>query len=251
MEKYVHKKEFMAKYSDVDFKDELKPSAMLTFLQEVSCTSADELGFGYEVIKPKNLGFVTCNTYVKIYKPIGIEGFKISTWPTPPRHVIFERQYKVENSAGELAAAALSRWCLVNMANFAMLPATTLSDQDYSTYNTDKVCVVSSWKVIPFEEEKAEKRFIINIANSEYDHYMHVNNTRYADYMFNCFSVAELKENAIDSFQINYLKQAHEGDSLTFYRLKESDSAFAIYGLNGTGDIITSGRVSFTQPFKK
>lgn len=247
--KYVHIKRFNAKYSDVDFKDEVKPSALLTFLQEVSCTSADELGFGYEVIKPKNLGFITCNTYVKIFKPVGIEEFTVETWPTPPRHVIFERQYRVLNSAGEVAAVGLSRWCLVNMDTFAMLPATTLSDQDYSTYNTDKVCSVSSWKVPPFEEENAEKRFTVNIANSEYDHYMHVNNTRYADYMFNCFTVEELQKNAIDSFQINYQKQAHEGDTLTFYRHMEEDGSFSIFGINGAGENITSGKITFKGPF--
>lgn len=241
--KYVHTREFYAKYSDVDFKDELKPSALLTFLQEASCTSADELGFGYDVIKPKNLGFVTCNTYVKIFKPIGIENFSVSTWPTPPRHVIFERQYTVKNSKGEDAAVALSRWCLVDMATFTMLPCTRLEGQDFSTYNTDKACVVSSWKAAQLNMERAEKKFTVNIANSEYDHYKHVNNTRYADYMFNCFSVAELGGKRIDSFQINYLKQAHEGDRLDYYRTDEGDGVYSVYGLNEKGDVITSGQI--------
>jgi len=245
--KYVHTREFFAKYSDVDFKDEVKPSALLTYLQEVSCTSADELGFGYEVIKPKNLGFVTCNTYVKILKPIGIEKFSVSTWPTPPRHVIFERQYTAENSKGEAAAVALSRWCLVDMSSFAMLPCSRLEGQDFSTYNTDKVCIVSSWKVPPFDKSSAEKKFSVNIANSEYDHYMHVNNTRYADYMFNCFSTAELKSREVDSFQINYLKQAHEGDVLSYYLAKEGEESYSVYGLNEGDELVTSGRIVFKK----
>lgn len=40
----------------------------------------------------------------------------------------------------------------------------------------------------------------MTVANSEYDHNMHVNNTRYADYCFNCFSVAELKEKKLKGF---------------------------------------------------
>lgn len=248
--KYVHEREFYAKYSDVDFKDELKPSALLTYLQEVSCTSADELGFGYEVIKPKNLGFITCNTFVKMYKPIGIEKFSVSTWPTPPRHVIFERQYAVKNSKGEIAATALSRWCLVDMSSFAMLPASRLEDQDYSTYNTDKVCEVSSWKVEPFNPSSSEKKYSIKIGNSEYDHYMHVNNTRYADYMFNCFSTDELKENQIKSFQINYVKQTHEGDTLSYYLTKEAEGAFAVYGVNEAGETVTAGKICFEEKNK-
>ena len=40
-------KTFKIKNCDVDFKDELKMSAVLSYLEEVACLSADELGFGY------------------------------------------------------------------------------------------------------------------------------------------------------------------------------------------------------------
>ena len=45
MELYEHIKTFDVKYCDTDFKDELKPSAVLAYLEEVACSSADELGF--------------------------------------------------------------------------------------------------------------------------------------------------------------------------------------------------------------
>ena len=46
MEKYQHNQTFKIKYCDVDFKDELKPSVALALMEEVACSSADELGFG-------------------------------------------------------------------------------------------------------------------------------------------------------------------------------------------------------------
>lgn len=243
--KYVHEKKFFARYSDVDFKDELKASSLLSYFQEVACTSADELGFGYEYLKPKKMGFITANTYVKLLKPVGIEAFTVKTWPTPPKHIIFDRQYSMYNSSGEKSAVACSRWCLVDLNTFKMLPASVLKEQDYSSYNTDKEAEVLSWKVEAFDERTAEKKFVFTVANSEYDHYMHVNNTRYADYIFNCFSVNELNEKSVDSFQINYIKQAHEGDVLSFYRIKKNENNYRVFAFNQGGENIISGKISF------
>ena len=52
---------------------------------------------------------------------------------------------------------------------------------------------------------------------SECDHYFHANNTRYADYFFDCFTQDELSR-PIDYFQISYDKQAKAGTVLEFYR---------------------------------
>ena len=57
MELYEHINQFKIKFCDVDFKDEIKLSALLSYLEEVSCSSADELGFGYEYIKGRNSAF--------------------------------------------------------------------------------------------------------------------------------------------------------------------------------------------------
>ena len=53
MEKYEHIKKFQIKYCDVDFKDELKVSTALAYMEEVACSSADDLGFGYAYVKPR------------------------------------------------------------------------------------------------------------------------------------------------------------------------------------------------------
>ena len=58
MEKYYYKHSFNVRYCDVDFQDELKPSTVLSYLEEAACYSADELGFGYQYVKAKDLAFM-------------------------------------------------------------------------------------------------------------------------------------------------------------------------------------------------
>ena len=70
MKPYQHIKDFTIKYCDVDFKDEMKVSTALAYLEEVACSSADELGFGYEFVKPRGYAFMVTNICCEFLKPV-------------------------------------------------------------------------------------------------------------------------------------------------------------------------------------
>ena len=120
---------------------------------------------------------------------------------------------------------ASSRWCLIDMHTGKLLQSKYIDNQDYSTYNTDKALQVTAWKIPTFKPEEGELKFTITIANSEYDHNMHVNNTRYADYCMNCFSVEELGQRRVTGFAISYVKQCKEGQTLRFYRKQDENGS--------------------------
>ena len=148
---YEHKQNFTVKYCDADFKDELKVSALLAYLEEVACSSADELGFGYAYVKPRGYAFMVSNICCEFMKPITLgERITLKTWTTPPTHVIFGREYQVDAQSGELAMNASSRWCLRDMNTGKLLPSKMIDNQDYSTYNTTKLMENVRWKIPSF-----------------------------------------------------------------------------------------------------
>ena len=53
----MFEEEIKVKYSEMDFKLGLKPSALLNFLQDLASENAENLGFGYSYITPKNLAW--------------------------------------------------------------------------------------------------------------------------------------------------------------------------------------------------
>ena len=246
MKPYEHIQEFLIKYCDVDFKDELKTSSMLAYLEEVACSSAEELGFGYSFVKPKGYAFMVTNICCEFLRPIPISQTAIfKTWPLPPAHVTFGREYQVLDRSGEVYVNASSRWCLIDMATGKLLPSKVIENQDYSTYNTRKVIEDVRWKIPSFKQEEGELKFVLTIANSEYDHNMHVNNTRYADYCFNCFSVAELQMWKLKRFSISYVKQCKEGETLYFYRKQQEDGSYLAHGFNEAGEVVTQSLIVF------
>ncbi|MBQ8428737.1 MAG: hypothetical protein IJX30_01415 [Clostridia bacterium] len=248
MKKYEHIQRFTVKYCDADFKDELKVSALLAYLEEVACSSADELGFGYAYVKPRGYAFMVSNLCCEFFTPVNLgETITLKTWPTPPTHVVFGREYQVLSEKEEVKINASSRWCLIDMNSGKLLPSKVIDNQDYTTYNTTKLMENIRWKIPAFSVGDEPCKFTLTIANSEYDHNMHVNNTRYADYCFNCFSVQELSERKLKKFMISYVKQCKEGEVLRFYREKGEDGGYLVQGVNGQNETVVQAYILFEE----
>ena len=85
----------------------------------------------------------------------------------------------------------------------------------------------------------------MRVKPSHCDHYMHANNTRYADFFFDCFSMEELSARRVSSFQIVYSKQAREGKELALFR--EDLENCTVLELRSEGELLSQMRVVFQE----
>ena len=224
MSVYANVKRYELRYADMDFQDELRPSALLGLTQESACMSADELGFGYADLKPQNLGFIIVNTYCKLLRPVRLgEAVTVETWPLPPRLVFFERDYRVRVGEEEVAAVA-SRWCLVGLNDFSLQRGERLGETHANCpYRAEKAVEPPNWKIPHLSCGREVYR--MQVQASHCDHYLHANNTRYADFFFDCFTMEELAQKRVAAFQIAYEKQAKAGSELSLWREDTADGA--------------------------
>ena len=248
MKPYEYLQNFDVKYYESDFKDEIKISTVLAYLEEVACASADELGFGYSYIRERGYAFVVSGICVEFHRTIAQgEHICVSTWPTPPTHVVFGREYRLCGIHGEVLANASSRWCMLDKNTGKILSSKLLVEQDYSTYNKAKALENVAWKLPAMDKNKAKECFVITIANSEYDHNFHVNNTRYADYCMNVFTIAELAKKCLKRFTICYQKQCYEGETLRFYRFETDKNVYLVCGNNEREETVVQAEIVFTE----
>ncbi len=247
MKKYQYNQQFFIKYCDANFKDEMKISTALSFMEEAASWSAQELGFGYDYIKAKGQAFIISNSCIEFSRPVLVrEKPIVQTWPNQPSFVILERQYNFLSEQEEVARAA-TRWCIIDIKTDKILPSKSIDNQDFSTYRTDKVLTDIQWKIAPFAIEEENPRFCITIANSEYDHNMHVNNTKYADYCMNVFSVQELQNKWVRRFSIAYIKQCKEGETLRFFRKETSKGEFLVQAINDNNEPVVRAEICLAE----
>jgi acyl-ACP thioesterase len=246
MKVYEHIQRFTIKYCDCDFKDEMKPSIALALMEEVACSSADELGFGYAYVFPRGYAFMVTNVCMEFLRPVALgQSICLKTWPLPPTRATFGREYQFLTEEGAVSINASSRWCLVDMHTGRLLQSKVIDNQDYSTYNTRRVFEEVVWKIPSFQPEEGELCYAMTVASSDYDHNMHVNNTRYADYCMNCFTIAELTSKRIKKFSISYIKQCKEKDELRFYRKPTEDGGYFVQGFNANRETVVQALIYF------
>lgn len=231
MSGYSFERNFLVTYADCNHKDEVKPSALLTYAQEVAGQSADELGFGYDVTIKDGCGFFIVTTCCEIYKTVRPNDLvTVSTWPLPPRHVVFERDYEVKR-AGEKVAALASRWCLVDLATQKMLPPDKLKAHATCPYRAEQT-LQPTWAVPKLLGEGKEV-YSVQTRLSHCDHFRHVNNTKYADFFMDCFTEEELENKCVKSFRISYAKQVKAGETLSLFRRDEEEGTTLEARVNG------------------
>ena len=233
MEKYAHKDEYTLRYSDFDFLDVLKPSSLLSLTQESACLSADELGFGYADLKPKKLAFIIVATHCEFLRPIVLgDRLEVETWPLPPRRFFMERGYLVR-AQGEPVAKVASRWCLVDFDTFSLQLPDKLGEAHEKCPYRDEKSLDTDFRIPKIHNGvKVKERTAMP---GECDHYYHVNNTRYADYFFDCLTLEELSR-PVASFRISYVKQTKAGSVLSFYR-EDTEAGVVLEARNGEGTV--------------
>lgn len=225
---YLHKKDYEIRFTDVDFNDNIKLSSLLALMEESACLSAEELGFGYTVLKPKNIGFILVNWYVELYRPLNIgDILTIHTWPIAPKKLTVFRDFELFVN-GEKVGVATSRWCLVDLATFSILPSSAALSEDI-VYNDFRSVQFYGWK-IPACDNRENPDYIKYVSYSDYDHYNHVNNTKYGDLLLDAFAPEELAGKALSSAQITYVKQCKYDEELEFFKQAVEDGYYIVEG---------------------
>ena len=239
---YRHIKSFELRYTDVDAYDNLKLSSLLSFLEESACLSADELGFGYADVAPKHLGFVIVNWYIELNRNIKFgDVLTLHTWPLKPRFTVFLRDFELF-CGEEKVGVATARWFMINTDTFSVLPSSAFfADDAFDHYNTERSVNFSAWKIPRISD--GELKYRKSVTYSDYDHYFHVNNTKYADFLMDVFIADELKDKDVHSVQITYVKQCKEGEIIDFVR-QRCDGGYLIEGTVGN-DLRVQMRIIF------
>lgn len=224
-------KEYELRYTDLDVYDNLKISSLLSFMQESACLSADELGFGYDAISPKNLGFIIVNWYVELYRPVKLgDKLEIHTWPIKPKHTIFLRDFEFFVD-GKKAGVGTARWCMIDTENYSICPVSRFFSADaFDNYNTERSIEFSRWKLPEVESQKPLYSKLLTY--SDCDHYHHVNNTKYADILLDFLAEDDFKDKYLSSIQITYGKQCKRGETLDVFAEK-LENGYLISGRTG------------------
>ncbi len=232
----VYKKKYHVDYGDADYYKNLKISALFNYFQDIASIHAENLGFGVEFLQ-KELGvtWVLVKILVKIERlPRLNEDIFLETWPLEPKKLEFERDFIVRDLEGNILVKAISSWIILDLANRELKKTDELPSR-LSSYSSVRAIDGRIGKVKGGQQRIEVYKKVIGY--SDIDINGHLNNSKYIDYITDCFTLEKHGQYSVDSIQVNYISEAFAGDSILLFKDISQLSTGTIYvdGMDETG----------------
>jgi len=207
----VWRESFEVKSYNVDFQQNLKPSALMQFFQEVASSHAEKLGGGYNALIERGLFWALSRLNVVITRmPQWGETILIETWPCGTEGLFFRRDFIIYDKDEKVVIRGVSGWLLVAVQN--------LRPQRPSQLGIDLPLNKSKKALALFPDrittQTSKVAFRKTVAYNEIDQNFHVNNTRYLDWATDCFEMSQYQEHKLSGFSLEFLSETHWGDEI-------------------------------------
>lgn len=237
----IYTKNIELRTSDFDYREQIKPSAILDIFQEIAGAHATELNVGFSDLLEKKLLWVLVKVKFEIVKnPQMHKTVVAKTWPLAPGRVSLQREYLIEDNDGNTLVKGTSEWVTMDLETRRLV----LSNDIYplEEFCEDKMFLERTKKVQDFEI--GAQKTIVTPGFCDIDENRHVNNTRYADYVINAYCPGE--DEKIVVFQLDFHREIIMGSTFNLYQSKQ-DNILLSKGVSSEGEKMFSCSVEFKK----
>ena len=213
----LYKKNYKIESDHVDFKGRLKLSSLFIYFQDIAGLHAENLGLGMDFLHRKhNALWVLARMRVDMIRyPLWNEQITIDTWPNGPGKIEFTRNFIVKDEDKNILAKAVSTWVIIDVESRKLQKAKSVYTGYPSIIEERAInCKLGNLK----SQGPLEIAYNRTVGYSDIDINRHLNNSKYIDFIMDCFTLKEHEEYSIKSIEINYSKEALPEDTISIYK---------------------------------
>ena len=223
--------------NDSDFEGKWKATRMLQIMQEAGNRHAIHLGVGFHDLIKHNQAWVLSRLKIRFIEFPNIdEHVNIQTWPKGiQQKIFFDRHFKMDNAQGQVYALASAAYLLIDFQARKLLMPSALDIQ--LPQNAELTAINEPLEKIAVPDDLQEQ-MRITTTYSTIDVMGHVNNTRYMEWVGDCFSINHYQNYKLEWAQINYANEIKPGDVVSLVKGLKSgeDNTWVIAGNNLTAN---------------
>ena len=235
-----YSKNYKVEVDHVDFNGSLKLSSLFTYFQDIAGLHSENLNMGMETLyENHNVLWVLARIRVDIIRyPLLNEEIIIDTWPQEPDRVGFARDFLARDIQGNILAKAVSTWVIIDV-NTRRLKKTKSVYTGYPPTVKERAIDCKLGNLKP--RGPLEMVYKRTVRYSDIDVNKHLNNSKYVDFIMDCFSLKDHEKYSVKSIEVNYSKEALPGDSIIIYKDVSEANSNIIYieGINEKDNKLT------------
>ncbi len=208
MDKPIYHKQFTLYGNDCDCFCRVKPSTILSMMQEAAGEQCAAWHMSWEEMAEKDLFWAITRQTVEITRlPRAYETITIETWPMPATRVAYPRATVAYDAEGKELFRAIALWVLMDLKERSMvLPGKSGIDFPGCTVGGE---LPSPKSLTPKNLPLATER---RVRFGQLDRNGHMNNTKYLEWAMDLLPGSFHRDHPLKSFAVCYLNEAKEGD---------------------------------------
>lgn len=237
----IFEREYAIRLSDFDSRMNLSAASILNLFQDVAANHAETMGVGFKAMLDKNLAWILTRVKFQVMGSARMfERCKVKTWPLEPTRRNYQREYLIENDAGETLVRGTAEWTVINIESRRLVAMDEVYPKEFKSFHDVKTFGDTPTVKVERFESMGEP-FLTVPGASSLDLNQHVNNARYAEFVTD---VLKLPDNEhIDTFQIDYHREVLLGDELRIYTSRSGDEIL-VKGENSADKLMFLCRVN-------
>jgi len=212
--------QFTVTAEQADSSGHARPGTLLFFIQEAAGVHCALLGADRQALEPKHLFWAVLRHKVEITRlPLAGETVTVETWPMPTTRTAYPRAAVGYDADGKLLFRIISLWVLMDSQTRAMvLPGKSGVQVDGFLRGCE---LTPPGSIAPGAMSGSVTR---TVDQADLDQNIHMNNTRYLDWIWDLPACAIPAEKSLREFTVCYLSEARLDETLTLsWRLSEGD----------------------------
>ncbi|ATH08900.1 hypothetical protein BIY24_13370 [Halobacteriovorax marinus] len=214
MKSPVFKKKYQVSISNVNINKRLGLFGLLGYLQDIATLHAEIAGFGLDEMISSNSFWVLVRQEIRINKfPKWNDEIEIQTWSRTPQGMYAFREFEFFLN-DEKVGSCSTAWMIlsgdtrrIKKPDFPIEKINPRLDS-LLDYCAERIKVLDNFELVNE----------IKVRISDLDLNMHVNNTKYTQWVLDSIPIELHKSAKLKNYQINFLKEAHLGDEIDIYR---------------------------------
>ena len=205
-----YQKEFTVAPTEVDRYGQLKPSAMLLYIQQISGLHSDSYSLTYDELASRGIFWAVIRHRVEINRlPKEHETITLETWPMPTTRVAYPRATVATDAQGNVLFRSHCLWVLMDLNNRTMLLPKNSGVLVEGTLRGDELAAPGSLMPKPLDEQLSRQ-----VVFSDLDRNGHMNNARYLDWIQDLQTSSFHQEHPMKELTMCYVSEALEGQAL-------------------------------------
>ncbi len=228
----IYTKQFPVLTSQTDAFRRLKPSHVLSFLQEVAGDHSVLLGTGREELAKRNLFWAVLRHRVQITRlPEAGENITVETWPMPTTRTAFPRSAVAYDREGNELFRSISLWVLMDTDQRGMVLPGKSGVQVEGLLRGNELAVPGSLAPRVMQNQQCRQ-----VRFSDLDCNGHMNNCRYLDWVVDTLPGSFHSAHSPREFSVRYLSEARENEMLELSWELTQEGCLTVDAHRKTGD---------------